>query len=214
MATTWVAKDVRPEIVWAVIDCPGAYSLHGDGRGDPLLARITARVDRLPEEGERCVVAAWPLDEDGRKRHAATACTGRRRPADCRLAPALDRAARRNAGVRLERRQRFSASSTRRRPRRQRHQQPAILVVGGKEVDGDRLANRRPRRELEREAELTDPHSCTTPIGFASDSPRTSPTSRPIRSPSWKPVSSNTPRPAASTRASRSQTMKPVDGAG
>ena len=76
VATTWVAKDVRPEIVWAVIDCPGAYSLHGDGRGDPLLARITARVDRLPEEGERCVVAAWPLDEDGRKRHAATALYG------------------------------------------------------------------------------------------------------------------------------------------
>ena len=76
VATTWVARDVRPEIVWAVIDCPGAYSLHGDGRGDPLLARITARVDRLPEEGERCVVAAWPLDEDGRKRHAATALYG------------------------------------------------------------------------------------------------------------------------------------------
>ena len=76
VATTWVASDVRPEIVWAVIDCPGAYSLRGDGRGEPLLARITARVDRLPDEGERCVVAAWPLDADGRKRHAATALYG------------------------------------------------------------------------------------------------------------------------------------------
>ena len=76
VATTWVAREVRPEIVWAVIDCPGAYSLHGDGRGDPVLARITARVDRLPAEGERCVVAGWPLDEDGRKRHAATALYG------------------------------------------------------------------------------------------------------------------------------------------
>jgi hypothetical protein len=76
VATTWIAKDVRPEIVWAVIDCPGAYALHGDGRGDPLLARITARIDRLPEEGERCVVVGWPLDEDGRKRHAATALYG------------------------------------------------------------------------------------------------------------------------------------------
>ena len=54
VATTWIATDVRPKMVWAVIDCPGAYSLHGDGRGDPVLARITARVDRLPEEGERC----------------------------------------------------------------------------------------------------------------------------------------------------------------
>jgi hypothetical protein len=76
VATTWVAKDVRPEIVWAVIDCPGAYSLHGDGRGDPVLARITARVDRLPAEGERCVIAGWPLGDDDRKRHAATALYG------------------------------------------------------------------------------------------------------------------------------------------
>ena len=76
VATTWVAREVRPEVVWAVIDCPGAYSLHGDGRGDPLLARITARIDRLPSERERCVVVAWPLDADGRKRHAATALYG------------------------------------------------------------------------------------------------------------------------------------------
>jgi hypothetical protein len=76
VATTWVAKDVRPEIVWAAIDCPGAYALRGDGRGEPLLARITARIDRLPEEGEPCVVIGWPLDADGRKRHAATALYG------------------------------------------------------------------------------------------------------------------------------------------
>ncbi len=93
---------MRPEIVWAVIDCPGAYSLHGDGRGDPVLARITARVDRLPEEGERCVVAGWPLDEDGRKRHAATALYGEDGAADRGVAPALDRAARRNPGIRLK----------------------------------------------------------------------------------------------------------------
>jgi hypothetical protein len=76
VATTWVAGDVRPEVVWAVIDCPGAYALRGEGRGDPLLARITARVDRLPRNGERCVVAAWPLEADGRKRNAATALIG------------------------------------------------------------------------------------------------------------------------------------------
>lgn len=76
VATIWVATDVRPEIVWAAIDCPGAYALRGDGRGEPLLARITARVDRLPKEGEQCVVVGWPLDADGRKRHAATALYG------------------------------------------------------------------------------------------------------------------------------------------
>ena len=76
VATTWVATGVRPEIVWAAIDCPGAYALRGDGRGEPLLARITARIDRLPVEGERCIVAAWPLDADGRKRNAATVLYG------------------------------------------------------------------------------------------------------------------------------------------
>jgi hypothetical protein len=76
VAATWVAAEVSTEIVWAVIDCPGAYALRGDGRGEPLLARITARIFRLPEEGERCVVVGWPLDEDGRKRHAATALYG------------------------------------------------------------------------------------------------------------------------------------------
>lgn len=76
VAAPWIASEVRPEIVWAVIDCPGAYALRGEGRGEPLLARITARVDRLPAEGERCVVAGWPLGDDDRKRHAATALFG------------------------------------------------------------------------------------------------------------------------------------------
>ena len=65
-----------PEIVWAAIDCPGAYALRGEGRGEPLLARMTARVDRLPDDGERCVVVGWPLDADGRKRNAGTALYG------------------------------------------------------------------------------------------------------------------------------------------
>jgi hypothetical protein len=76
VATTWVASDVLPEIVWAVIDCPGAYSLGEGVRGEPVLARMTAQIIRLPEEGERCVVVGWPLEADGRKRHAATALYG------------------------------------------------------------------------------------------------------------------------------------------
>jgi hypothetical protein len=76
VAAPWIATEVRPEVVWASIDCPGAYALRGAGRGEPLLARITARIDRLPEEGERCVVVGWSLDDDGRKRHAATALFG------------------------------------------------------------------------------------------------------------------------------------------
>lgn len=76
VATTWIATGVRPEVVWAAIDCPGAYALEGEGRGEPVLARITGRIDRLPAEGECCVVIGWPLEEEGRKRHAATALFG------------------------------------------------------------------------------------------------------------------------------------------
>jgi hypothetical protein len=38
-----------------------------------VLGRLTARVDRVPELGERCVVVAWPLGSDGRKHGAGTA---------------------------------------------------------------------------------------------------------------------------------------------
>ncbi len=62
--------------MWAVIDCPGAYAVGDPGAVSPLLGRMTARVDRLPREGERCVVIGWPLGEEGRKLHAATALVG------------------------------------------------------------------------------------------------------------------------------------------
>jgi hypothetical protein len=74
VAAAWVVpREVSPEIVWAAIDCSGAYAVGGPGLGEPVLARMTARVDRLPVEGERCVVIGWSLEEDGRKLHAGTA---------------------------------------------------------------------------------------------------------------------------------------------
>jgi hypothetical protein len=76
VAAAWVARDVTPPVVWAAIDCSGAYAVGGPGRGEPLLARMTARVERLPAEGERCVVIGWPLGEERRKLHAGTALVG------------------------------------------------------------------------------------------------------------------------------------------
>jgi hypothetical protein len=34
---------------------------------------MTARIMRVPDVGETCVAAAWPLGEDGRKLFAGTA---------------------------------------------------------------------------------------------------------------------------------------------
>ncbi|MGH3071873.1 MAG: hypothetical protein ACRDNB_06335 [Gaiellaceae bacterium] len=72
-AAPWTAHEVAPEVVWAAIDCSGAYAVGGPGRGEVVLGRMTAEIRRLPEEGEECVVAAWPLGEDGRKLYAGTA---------------------------------------------------------------------------------------------------------------------------------------------
>jgi hypothetical protein len=72
-AAPWTATDVSPEVLWAAIDCAGAYAVGGPGRGEVVLGRMTAEIRGLPAEGERCVVVSWPLGEEGRKLHAGTA---------------------------------------------------------------------------------------------------------------------------------------------
>jgi hypothetical protein len=73
VAAPWVAREVSSEIVWAAIDCPGAFAVGVSARGETVLGRMTARVVRLPVEGERCISIGWPLGEDGRKLYAGTA---------------------------------------------------------------------------------------------------------------------------------------------
>ena len=73
VAAPWVAHEPSVPVVWAAIDCSGAYALSAQGRGETLLGRMAARVVRLPADGERCVVMGWPRGEDGRKLHAGTA---------------------------------------------------------------------------------------------------------------------------------------------
>ena len=72
-AAPWTPHEAAPELVWAAIDCPGAYAVGAEGRGDIVLGRMTASVLRVPVPGEPCVVAAWPVGEDGRKLYAGTA---------------------------------------------------------------------------------------------------------------------------------------------
>jgi hypothetical protein len=72
VAAPWVPADVRPELVWATLDCPGGFAAGFPGTGQLVLGRLAARIERLPERGERCVVVGWPLGEDGRKFYAGT----------------------------------------------------------------------------------------------------------------------------------------------
>ncbi|HZQ83156.1 MAG TPA: hypothetical protein VFB25_14365 [Gaiellaceae bacterium] len=78
VAAPWLvaADTVGPEFVWAALDCPGAYATGVIGRGTVVLGRLTARVDRVPQAGERCVVVGWSLGSDGRKHGAGTALFG------------------------------------------------------------------------------------------------------------------------------------------
>lgn len=64
---------VAQEFVWAALDCPGAFAVGFSDRGETVLGRLAARIDRVPVVGEPCVVVGWPLGEDGRKLYAGTA---------------------------------------------------------------------------------------------------------------------------------------------
>lgn len=84
-ATSWVpdpslaaersSDAVPPEILWAALDCPGAWTTDAVAR-PAVLGRFTVRVDALPVVGERCVVVGRLLAEEGRKALAATAAYG------------------------------------------------------------------------------------------------------------------------------------------
>jgi hypothetical protein len=74
---SWTADPdgrVLPEFVWAVLDCPTYFALYTSGTlPRSVLARLTVRVDARALAGEEYVVIAWPIEVDGRKRHAASA---------------------------------------------------------------------------------------------------------------------------------------------
>lgn len=73
----WTADEagrVRPEFIWAVMDCPTYFAVYRDGELPmSFLGRMAARTDEPVRAGEEHVVVAWPLEADGRKRQAGAA---------------------------------------------------------------------------------------------------------------------------------------------
>lgn len=67
------AGAVRPEFLWAALDCPGAFSFEWPSDGAVLLGEMTARVDRRVQTGVKHVVIGWELARQGRKHHTGTA---------------------------------------------------------------------------------------------------------------------------------------------
>jgi hypothetical protein len=68
---------VRPEIVWAALDCPsGIAAAEAAGLAPDtaiLLGRMTASLAALPVAGDQCRVIAWLGRRDGRKLTAGSA---------------------------------------------------------------------------------------------------------------------------------------------
>jgi hypothetical protein len=66
--------EVRPECVWAALDCPTSAPVANFGEGPPMvLARLTARLGCSVRAGEPHALVSWPLAAEGRKRHGACA---------------------------------------------------------------------------------------------------------------------------------------------
>jgi hypothetical protein len=70
---------VAGEFVWAALDCPtgyaglGARHLGMTGAETILLGRMSARIERRPNPGDRCIIVAWSTGRDGRKLFASSA---------------------------------------------------------------------------------------------------------------------------------------------
>ena len=70
-----VPEDVRPELIWASLDCPGGWAVPLEGR-PYVLGRLAAHLTALPAPGERCVVMGEMTGEDGRKAHTLSSLYG------------------------------------------------------------------------------------------------------------------------------------------
>jgi hypothetical protein len=71
---------VRPEVIWAALDCPSGIAAAEAAKLGPgtaiLLGRMTASLAAPPLAGGQCRVIAWPGGRDGRKLTAGSALVG------------------------------------------------------------------------------------------------------------------------------------------
>lgn len=66
--------EVRPEFVWAALDCPGGVVTDLLGEvGRILLGRLAVDIRGPVRAGDPYVVQSWPIERDGRKLHTASA---------------------------------------------------------------------------------------------------------------------------------------------
>ncbi len=73
---------VPDEISWAALDCPGAFAFAQPEGKIVLLGEIEVVLDGTVRVGERCVLASWEIEHEGRKHETASALFGE--AGDCR----------------------------------------------------------------------------------------------------------------------------------
>ncbi len=70
-------RTVRPEFLWAALDCPGAFTWYPLPAGTAIvLGELSAAILKPVHAGEDCIVLGWPIAAEGRKRLAGTAIYG------------------------------------------------------------------------------------------------------------------------------------------
>jgi hypothetical protein len=68
------AGELAPEMVWASLDCPGAWAEERHLESEPVvLGRMAARIMSAVRVGEQYITVGWPIGRDGRKLFAGTA---------------------------------------------------------------------------------------------------------------------------------------------
>jgi hypothetical protein len=82
LAAPWVpdatlagpSGSVRREFLWSALDCPGAFTAMPLPEGVGIvLGELCASVEREVSPGDACVVCAWPIETNGKKRIVGSA---------------------------------------------------------------------------------------------------------------------------------------------
>lgn len=64
---------VADEFVWAVLDCPGAFSFDPPASGSILLGELTAEISGSVIAGREYIVTAWQIEHEGRRHKTGSA---------------------------------------------------------------------------------------------------------------------------------------------
>ncbi len=81
VASPWTPADdlsdengrVRPQFIWAALDCPGAFAVMATLDMPIVLGRLTARLSEPIFSGQEYIISGWSIGKDGRKHYAGTA---------------------------------------------------------------------------------------------------------------------------------------------